>query len=149
MTVRPAKTQISLGIRPVWSVFAVRVTKAWVLSYLLSAHATLLVLTWGGSNIVLSYDLLMVLISPRANIAAGKERERQARDWPRGHGEPRPLQDLAEEVGTGHVVKHTTSRYFVAFLARFPEVPQDVVGMYVDRHAQYKHCYSWRGINRH
>ena len=24
MTVRPAKTQISLGIRPVWSVFAVR-----------------------------------------------------------------------------------------------------------------------------
>ena len=24
LTVRPAKTQISLGIRPVWSVFAVR-----------------------------------------------------------------------------------------------------------------------------
>ena len=24
MTVRPAKTQISLGIRPVWSVFTVR-----------------------------------------------------------------------------------------------------------------------------
>ena len=31
MSVRPAKTQISLGIRPVWSVFAVRMKKAWVL----------------------------------------------------------------------------------------------------------------------
>ena len=38
MGMRPAKTQISLGIRPVWSVFAVgvfavRMKKAWVLSY--------------------------------------------------------------------------------------------------------------------
>ena len=32
------KTQISLGIRPVWSVFAVRMKKAWVLSYPLSAQ---------------------------------------------------------------------------------------------------------------
>ena len=38
MTVRPAKTQISLGIRPVRSVFAVRMKKAWVLSYPLSAE---------------------------------------------------------------------------------------------------------------
>ena len=30
---RPAKTQISLDIRPVWSVFAVRMKKHWVLSY--------------------------------------------------------------------------------------------------------------------
>ena len=30
MSVRPSKTQISLGIRPVWSVFAVRMKKAWV-----------------------------------------------------------------------------------------------------------------------
>ena len=37
MTLRPAKTKISLGIRPVWSVFADRMTKAWVLSYQLSA----------------------------------------------------------------------------------------------------------------
>ena len=29
----PAKTQISLGIRPVWSVFAVHMKKAWILSY--------------------------------------------------------------------------------------------------------------------
>ena len=29
--VHPAKTQISLGIRPVWSVFAVHMEKAWVL----------------------------------------------------------------------------------------------------------------------
>ena len=34
----PAKTQISLGIRPVWSVFAVHMKKAWVLSYPLSAQ---------------------------------------------------------------------------------------------------------------
>ena len=36
--VHPAKTQISLGIRPVWSVFALRKKKAWVLSYPLSAQ---------------------------------------------------------------------------------------------------------------
>ena len=34
----PAKTQISLGICPVWSVFAVRMKKAWVLSYPFSAQ---------------------------------------------------------------------------------------------------------------
>ena len=34
---RPVKTQISLGIGPVWSVFAVRMKKYWVLSYPLSA----------------------------------------------------------------------------------------------------------------
>ena len=39
--VRPAKTQISLGIRPVWSVFAVRMKKAWVFSYQLSAQRRL------------------------------------------------------------------------------------------------------------
>ena len=36
--VRPVKTQISLGIRPVWSVFAVRMKTAWVLNYPLSAQ---------------------------------------------------------------------------------------------------------------
>ena len=41
MSVRPAKTQISLGIRPVWSVFAVRMKKIWVLSYPLSAQRRL------------------------------------------------------------------------------------------------------------
>ena len=39
--VRPAKTQISLGIRLVWSVFAVRMKKAGVLSYPLSAQRSL------------------------------------------------------------------------------------------------------------
>ena len=38
VAVRPAKTQISLGIRLVWSVFAVRMKKALVLSYPLSAQ---------------------------------------------------------------------------------------------------------------
>ena len=32
------RIQISLGIRPIWSVFAVRMKKAWVLSYPLSAQ---------------------------------------------------------------------------------------------------------------
>ena len=41
MDVRPAKTQVSLGIRPVWSVFAVRMKKAWALSYPLSAQQRL------------------------------------------------------------------------------------------------------------
>ena len=38
MSVRPAKTQISLGIRSLIRVFAVRMKKAWVLSYPLSAQ---------------------------------------------------------------------------------------------------------------
>ena len=70
--VGPAKTQISLSIRPVWSVFAVRMKKAWVLSYPLStqwrlwsdwvdaqadlsrrwAHMPFVVLSWGGSCII-------------------------------------------------------------------------------------------------
>ena len=33
MSVRPAKTQISLGIRPFWSELAVRMKKDWVPSY--------------------------------------------------------------------------------------------------------------------
>ena len=41
VSVRPVKTQISLGIRPVWSVFAVCMKKAWVLSYLLSTQRRL------------------------------------------------------------------------------------------------------------
>ena len=36
--VRPAKTQVSLGFFPVWSVFVVRMKKAWVLSYPLSTQ---------------------------------------------------------------------------------------------------------------
>ena len=68
-SVRTAKTQISLGIHPVWSVFAVRMKKRWALNYLLSAqwrlirlggcpgwsesslgaHVILLVLSCGGS----------------------------------------------------------------------------------------------------
>ena len=36
------KTQISLGFRPVWSVFAVRMKKPWVLSYPLSAQQRLI-----------------------------------------------------------------------------------------------------------
>ena len=39
--VHPSKTQISLGICPVWSVFAVHMKKAWVLSYPLSAQRRL------------------------------------------------------------------------------------------------------------
>ena len=39
--VRPVKTQISLGIHLVWSVFAVRMKKPWVLSYPLSVQRRL------------------------------------------------------------------------------------------------------------
>ena len=58
--VRPAMTPISLGIRPVWSVFAVRMKKPWVLSYPLSAQRRLwsdwadarLSLLWVNSHFV-------------------------------------------------------------------------------------------------
>ena len=59
--VRPAKTQISLGILPVWSVFAVRMKKAWVMPRLIWVFAgrtvILLVLSWGGSNLVCLFVL--------------------------------------------------------------------------------------------
>ena len=55
MRVRPAKTQISLGIRPVWSVFAVHMKKAWLLSYPLSAQRRLIRLSgcpgWSESSL--------------------------------------------------------------------------------------------------
>ena len=41
MTVRPATTQISLRVRPVWSVFPVRMKNPWVLRYPLSAKRRL------------------------------------------------------------------------------------------------------------
>ena len=47
--VRPAKTQISLGICPVWSVFAVRMKKAWVLTYPLT-ECTVNTLIWLGGR---------------------------------------------------------------------------------------------------
>ena len=47
--VHPAKTQISLGTRPVWPVFAVRTKKAKVLSYPLSTQRRLW-LEWVDAN---------------------------------------------------------------------------------------------------
>ena len=41
MTMHPVKTRISLGIRPAWSVYAVRMKKTWVLSYPMSAQQRL------------------------------------------------------------------------------------------------------------
>ena len=80
MNVRPAKTQISLGIRPVWSVFAVRMKKAWVFRPIERTAKTdqtgrmprliwvfagrtvaLLVLSCRGSNIVLLIYLFTYL----------------------------------------------------------------------------------------
>ena len=62
VVVRPVKTQISLGIHPVWSVFAVRTKKACILSYPLSPHWRLwadwadaqtdLSLRWAHTNFV-------------------------------------------------------------------------------------------------
>ena len=80
--VRPAKTRISLGIRPVWSVFAVRMKNAWVLIYPLSAQrrsdqtgrmprliwvfagrtVILLVLSWGGSIVSLTWSVFVYCI---------------------------------------------------------------------------------------
>ena len=74
MTVHPAKTQISLGIRPVWSVFDIRMKKPWVLSYPLRAQrrlwsdwviwvfagrtVILLALSWGGSDVLISANCI-------------------------------------------------------------------------------------------
>ena len=45
-SVRSAKTQIRLGIRPDWPVFSVRMKKPWVLSYPLSAQRRLWSAWW-------------------------------------------------------------------------------------------------------
>ena len=60
--VHPVKTQISLGIRTVWSVVTVHMKKAWVLNYPMSAQQRLwsdwvdaqadLSLRWGHSHFV-------------------------------------------------------------------------------------------------
>ena len=49
MGVRLAKTQ--MDIRPVWSIFAVRMTKPWVLSYTLSAQSDQS-LRWAHTHLV-------------------------------------------------------------------------------------------------
>ena len=62
--VYPAKTQISLGIYPVWSVFAVCMKKAWVLSYSLSTQWPLIRLggcpDWSESSLGAQVILLVL-----------------------------------------------------------------------------------------
>ena len=72
--VSPAKTQISLGIRQVWTGFAVRVKKAWVLSYTLSAQRRLwsdwadaqadLSLRWAHNHFVGFVTMRLICLSP-------------------------------------------------------------------------------------
>ena len=60
LVTKPTKwlcAQRSLGIRPVWSVFAVRTKKAWVLSYPLSAQRKL----WSDWADALSYMCFVLL----------------------------------------------------------------------------------------
>ena len=61
----PAKTQIILGIHPIWSVFAVRMKKAWVLSYLLWAQQRLIRLGRcpGWSESLLGAHAILLVLS--------------------------------------------------------------------------------------
>ena len=79
MTVHPEKTQISLGIRPVWSVFSVRMKVALVLSYRESAQRRLwsdwagtqadLSLRWAHSHFVaFVVRRLILLLGVQANM---------------------------------------------------------------------------------
>ena len=81
---RPAKTQISLGICLVWSVFVVGMKKAWVLSYPLSAQRRLwsdwtdtqadLSLRWAHSHFVgfvMKRLILVVNVNCEINTATG------------------------------------------------------------------------------
>ena len=83
ISVRPAKTQISLGICPVWSsVFAVPMKKAWVLSYPLSTQRRLwsdladaqadLSLRWAHSHFVgfvMSWLMYFIVELPGSSCA--------------------------------------------------------------------------------
>ena len=61
----PAKTQISLGICPVWSVCAVCIKKPWVLSYLLSTQRRLIRLGRcpGWSESLLCAQVILLVLS--------------------------------------------------------------------------------------
>ena len=64
-TVRPAKTQVSLGVHPVWSVFAIRMKKPCVLNYPLSAQWRLIRLGacpgWSETSLGTQVILLVLL----------------------------------------------------------------------------------------
>ena len=64
--VQPVKIQISLGIRPVLSVFAVHMKKAWVLNYLWSAQRRLWSdwadAGWGWSESSLSTQVFLLVL---------------------------------------------------------------------------------------
>ena len=69
MTCVPSKTQISLGIHPVWSVFADRMKKHWALNYLLSAQWRL----WSDSRVLCSLSPTPIMLHIKFD-----------QDWPAG-----------------------------------------------------------------
>ena len=94
VTVHPAKTQFSLGIRPVWPVFAERMKKAWVLSYPLSAQRRLISLgecpgwSWvfAGRPLILLYPAIkkwwgIMLYAPKILSVRPSVLHFQTRTW--------------------------------------------------------------------
>ena len=63
LPVHPAKTQINLGIYPVWSVFAVHLKRVWVLSYRESPKWRLRLGIWPGwcESLLITHVILLVL----------------------------------------------------------------------------------------
>ena len=107
MSVRPAKTQISLGIRPVWSVFAVRMKKAWVLSYPLRAQRRLwsdqadaqadLSLCWAHSHFVGFVMLGLIWLTATARSKQNKEEKNVAK---------------GQTLKQAHAIVHTNEHIF-------------------------------------
>ena len=86
----PAKTQISLSILSVWSVFVVCMKKAWVLSLLFSAHQRLIRLggrpCWsesllGAQVILFCCDSIMTIFVWRKNILTKENQYSAQAKW--------------------------------------------------------------------
>ena len=84
---RPAKSQISLGIRLVWSVFAVRITKRWVLSFPLRAQRRLWSdwadaqagpsLRWAHMPLFICISVLFLTLSRKTKLQQKKEKKKE------------------------------------------------------------------------
>ena len=122
---RPAKTQISLGIRPVWLVLAYRIKKPWVLHYPLSIQRRLwydwadaqagLGLRWAHSSFVV-FVVPWLIFMLRQKVQVGKTDSVIGAKWPAKRFGDETTQGEQESGRTDPLSLFTNCRLFSAFL---------------------------------
>ena len=133
----PVKTQISLGIHPIWPVFAVCIKKAWVLRYpwsakqrlirlnrcpgwsesLLGTHVILLVLSWGGSNFIVCFRYLQAILEEHGAKPQGQR--------------PGSGSDVSQGNGKGVKVKLPVSQVDIMQMLSKAQQEYDTVGFHL------------------